>query len=124
MINSIHNFLIYLPSVDIITACHDENTNESIEFYRYDYTSGDFIKHDLAKTKTYTSDFKIRNLIANDINGDNLIDLIITVEDLKKQKDSVFTEILLLDLNTREFKRAYQIENSGIFVGDFNGDKM
>ncbi len=57
-----------------------------------------------------------------DINADNHIDMIITLQNTKT--DSYTIDIHLMDHVNEIFKLAYTIENSGIFVGDFDGDKL
>ncbi len=123
MTNSIYsNINLSTYSVDIITACKDGKGGESIEFYEYEYNSAQFIKNEFAKTKSYSSEFYIRNLIANDLNADNYLDIIVTIQNLNT--DAITTEIHLMDGINKKYDQVYVIEDSGFFIGDFDGDRM
>ena len=116
------NYKLLKFSVDMIAACRDDSGTESIEFYKYDYKSAEFTIDYLANTTSYTSEYQISNLIAVDINADNLMDMIITVQNIIT--NSTTTEIYLLDRVNNKFTLAYVIQNSGIFLGDFDGNNL
>lgn len=50
------------------------------------------------------------------------MDMIITIQD--QNTNSHIVEIYLMDPVNEIWKLVYTIQNSGIFVGDFNGDKL
>lgn len=49
-----------------------------IELYNYNTTEAIFKRENISATITYSSDREIINVIANDINGDKLLDLVVT----------------------------------------------
>ena len=106
----------------MIVVSQDENNTENILFYYYNYDLGIF-----EKDNTYSSFFspfvnkKIVNVVATDINSDKEFDLIITF----KKGDYYITEFYIFNTYMRKFDTSdFVIENSGIVIGDFNGDTL
>lgn len=68
----------------------------------------------------------IKNLIATDINKDDILDLIITYKD---KAGKIYTNICLgyienKDKKFTKFRRSQRMVNSEFVFGDFNGDRL
>jgi hypothetical protein len=108
----------------LIIATSNKDGSENLLFYVYNYEKAIFEKHDdlSSKISSYTFNAKdnIINLIANDINGDHELDLIITRKD---DKGVITTEFFLFSPSQQKFlKSEFVINDSGVIAGDFNGD--
>lgn len=102
---------------------------EVIKFYYYDTKKGIFINDES------NFDFEpiqlergqsIKNLIATDINKDDILDLIITYKDTS---GTIYTNICLGNKETEkedytQFRKSRRMINSEFFFGDFNGDRL
>lgn len=104
----------------LVAETNDDGT-ESIQFYQYDQNLGIFANRPYALIEDFPTGIKIKNLIANDINSDGNLDLIVT---LYNQSDkSTNTQVFFYDSTLMKFKLVVTVEGSGVFVGDFNGDR-
>ncbi len=109
--------------MDMIIAHRNEDKSETLLFYRYDYDNATFIQDlTLPKFKTYGKGSYIKNLIANDINDDGFLDLIVTIYNTYSSK--ILIEIHLYDPVEINFNEAFKIDTSGVFIGDFDGDRL
>lgn len=68
----------------------------------------------------------IKNLIATDINKDDILDLIITYKD---KSENIYTNICLGYKKTgnkdyTKFEKSMKMINSEFVFGDFNGDRL
>ena len=107
----------------------DDEGYETIKFYYYDVIKGVFINDE--------SDFdfesvqlekgqSIKNLIATDVNRDDILDLIITYKD---KLGNIYTNICLgykdtVDKDYTKFRKSQRMYNSEFVFGDFNGDRL
>ncbi len=87
----------------------------------YNYEEAIFSLVNYRKTKTYTRDFYIKNLVENDINNDGNLDLLVTVYNLWT-KVSTF-EVHLFDPSKLEYNVVFSRDSTGVIVGDFDGDR-
>lgn len=105
----------------MIVAYRLEDDSESLRFYKYDYDEAEFKNVNFKNTKVYTRDFYIKNLIANDINNDGNIDLLINVYNMWT-KETTF-EVHLFDPYSIEYKLVFSKQSTGVMVGDLDGDR-
>lgn len=106
----------------MILASKNTNGEEELLFYKYDYDSGLFVEDKFAKTKIYPRNCYIQNLVANDLNNDGHLDIVITIYDTNSEKRS--SEVHIFDPDSRIFKERFTTESSGIVIGDFDGDRL
>ena len=104
----------------MIVAYRLEDDTETLRFYKYDYDEGKFVYVNFKNTKSYTRDFYIKNLIANDINNDGHIDLLLTIYNLWT-KETTF-EVHLFDPYSNQYKIVLSKQSTGIMLGDIDGD--
>ncbi len=101
-------------------AYKNKDESETLRFYKYNYEEASFELVNFRKTKNYTRDFYIKNLIANDINNDGHLDLLITVYNLWT-KITTF-EVHLFNPVQNEYDLVFSKDSTGIMIGDFDGD--
>lgn len=112
----------------MILAIEDKSGSdlvEKIEFYKYNYELGKFELYPTSEIKFGNK--IVRNVIANDINKDNIIDLIITVADTAEQlsKNKIHVYAGSKKDNFIQFDEIDNFETeSGILLLDINGDNM
>lgn len=101
--------------IDIIAACNT-GTAHSLCYYVYDNENGKFIPYQSLPSISFEQ-FKITSCIANDLNQDSYIDLIIT---LQNSESTLITQIYLFNKDTKSFDMKYQIDNSveNVLVAD------
>jgi len=98
---------------------------EHLLFYKYDYDSGIFVEDlqsEYLNFKKYPKGSYLKNLVANDINDDGYLDLIITIYNY--DTDKIKNEIHLYNPNKKYFEEVFSSDISGIFIGDFDGDRQ
>jgi hypothetical protein len=105
----------------MIVAYKNLDDSESLRFYKYVYESGVFQEELFSRTKSYEQDFMIKNLVANDLNNDGYLDLIVTVYDSFDK--SYLTEVHLFDETQNAYVEVFNKKTDGVFIGDFDGNK-
>lgn len=95
---------------------------EKINFFIYNDQKKEFFIEDVKGL--FYEDLLVTNIIANDINQDSFMDLIVTVFNPKNNKTE--TQINLFSESQGIFIKIHTIkENNGnFFIGDFNGDRL
>lgn len=105
----------------MIVAFKNLDDTESLRFYKYVYESGDFQEESFTKTKSYEQFYIIKNLVANDLNSDGYLDLIVTVYD--SFDNNYYTEVHLFDEKQNAYVEVFKKRTDGVFIGDFDGNK-
>jgi hypothetical protein len=107
----------------MIVTCKNEDGSQSLQFYKYKFETGTFVREEFTKSPiTYESEFFIKNLVANDLNNDGDLDLILTVYD--SFKAITFTEVYIYDSKSYNFASILKLPTGGVFIGDFDGDRQ
>jgi len=114
---------------DIIVSIVDDQGTETIKFYYYNVKKGIFIndesEYDFETIQLQKGQY-IKNLIATDINKDDIMDIIITYKD---KSGNIYTNICLGYKDTEnkdytKFRKSQRMYNSEFVFGDFNGDRL
>ena len=111
----------FTRSVDIVVAFKNDNESESLRFYKYNYESGVFEQAAFSKPIVYAKEYYIKNLLSNDINNDGYLDFIITIYDTVKK--ITVTEVNIFDVNQNAYNHILSKSNTGVFLGDFDGNQ-
>lgn len=101
--------------MDVIGVTKTEN-QERISFFIYDIDKSIF-KYQEVRGLSFENAY-VLSVIANDINEDNFMDLIIIVE--YKSTNNTETQVVLYDEATKYYKKVYTLNenNGGLFLAD------
>ena len=108
----------------MIVTSMDKNNVSTIEVYIFNEIANKTFVRD-TNYQIESLNGIITNLIASDFNMDHKVDFLISV-----LNDETVSHILLLQYDKLNFRKSNALtitspkDDSSIFVGDFNGDKM
>lgn len=105
----------------MITAT-TEGTNEKVNFFHFSYDDGKFIL-DPSKTIPLKKSH-ILSIIANDINNDNHLDVIITIMNQETNTREVLFYLYNQSIDNFTKYFTLEINDTNIFVADLNGDNL